>query len=42
MLASMEERELHFPARRPLIGWRLSRVRCSDGGSMVLSGTGDN
>lgn len=28
---------MQFPARQPLIGWRLFRVRCSDGGSMVLS-----
>jgi hypothetical protein len=37
MLASMEERELHFRAERPLIGWRLFRLRCSAGGGMVLS-----
>jgi hypothetical protein len=37
MLASMEERELHFRAERALIGWRLFRVRCCDGASMVLS-----
>lgn len=36
MLTSMEERELHFPAEQPLIGWRLFRVRRSDGG-LVLS-----
>jgi hypothetical protein len=29
MLAFVEERELHFPAERPLIGWRLFRVRRS-------------
>ena len=32
----MEERELHFPAEQPLIGWRLFRVRRSKGG-FVLS-----
>jgi hypothetical protein len=32
----MEERELHFPAERPLIGWRLFRVRRSESG-FVLS-----
>lgn len=37
MLTSMEERELHFPGTRPLIAWRLFRVRCSGAGSMVLS-----
>jgi hypothetical protein len=36
MLMSMEERELHFPAEQPLIGWRLFRVRLSDSG-FVLS-----
>jgi hypothetical protein len=36
MLASMEERELHFPAEQPLIGWRLFRVRRSESG-FVLS-----
>jgi hypothetical protein len=36
MLTSMQERELHFPARQPLIGWRLFRVRRSDTG-FVLS-----
>jgi hypothetical protein len=37
MLTSVEERELHFPARQPLIGWRLFRVRRSEVGSMELS-----
>jgi hypothetical protein len=32
----MEERELHFPAEQPLIGWRLFRVRRSESG-FVLS-----
>jgi hypothetical protein len=32
----MEERELHFPAEQPLIGWRLFRVRRSQSG-FVLS-----
>ena len=32
----MEERELHFPAEQPLIGWRLFRVRRSENG-FVLS-----
>ena len=36
MLTSMEERELHFPAEQPLIGWRLFRVRRSQSG-FVLS-----
>jgi hypothetical protein len=36
MLTSMDERELHFPAEQPLIGWRLFRVRRSEGG-FVLS-----
>jgi len=36
MLTSMEERELHFPVERPLIGWRLFRVRRSESG-FVLS-----
>jgi len=36
MLTSMEERELYFPAEQPLIGWRLFRVRRSEGG-FVLS-----
>jgi hypothetical protein len=36
MLTSIEERELHFPAEQPLIGWRLFRVRRSDSG-FVLS-----
>ena len=36
MLTSMQERELHFPAEQPLIGWRLFRVRRSDSG-FVLS-----
>jgi hypothetical protein len=36
MLTSMEERELHFPAEQPLIGWRLFRVRQSESG-FVLS-----
>jgi hypothetical protein len=36
MLTSMEERELHFPVERPLIGWRLFRVRWSESG-FVLS-----
>jgi hypothetical protein len=36
MLSSMEERELHFPAEQPLIGWRLFRVRRSESG-FVLS-----
>ena len=36
ILTSMEERELHFPAEQPLIGWRLFRVRRSENG-FVLS-----
>jgi hypothetical protein len=36
MLTSVEERELHFPAEQPLIGWRLFRVRQSESG-FVLS-----
>ena len=36
ILTSMEERELHFPAEQPLIGWRLFRVRRSESG-FVLS-----
>ncbi|MGH3304742.1 MAG: hypothetical protein ACRDOK_24360 [Streptosporangiaceae bacterium] len=32
----MEERELHVPDEQPLIGWRLFRVRRSEGG-FVLS-----
>jgi hypothetical protein len=36
MLTDMQERELHFPAERPLIGWRLFRVRPSESG-FVLS-----
>jgi hypothetical protein len=36
MLTTMEERELHFPAEQPLIGWRLFRVRPSESG-LVLS-----
>jgi len=36
ILAYMEERELHFPAEQPLIGWRLFRVRRSERG-FVLS-----
>lgn len=32
----MEERELHVPEERPLIGWRLFRVRRS-GSGLVLS-----
>jgi hypothetical protein len=36
ILMSMEERELHFPAEQPLIGWRLFRVRRSESG-FVLS-----
>jgi len=36
MLTSVEERELHFPAEQPLIGWRLFRVRRSESG-FVLS-----
>lgn len=32
MLMSMEERELHVPAKHPLIGWRLFRVRRSEDG----------
>jgi hypothetical protein len=32
----MEERELHFPEKQPLIGWRLFRVRRSESG-FVLS-----
>ena len=32
----MEERELHFQAEQPLIGWRLFRVRRSESG-FVLS-----
>jgi hypothetical protein len=36
MLTSMEERELHLPGERPLIGWRLFRVRRSESG-LVLS-----
>src|SRR6266487_958277 len=36
MLTSMEERELQCPEARPLIGWRLFRVRRSDSG-LVLS-----
>ena len=32
----MQERELHFSAERPLIGWRLFRVRRPEGG-FVLS-----
>ena len=35
MLTSMEERELHFPAEQPLIGWRLFRVRRSESGFML-------
>jgi hypothetical protein len=31
----MEERELHFPAEQPLIGWRLFRVRRSENGFML-------
>jgi hypothetical protein len=36
MVALMDERELHCPAERPLIGWRLFRVRRSQTG-FVLS-----
>jgi hypothetical protein len=36
MLTSMQERELHFPAGQPLIGWRLFRVRRAESG-LVLS-----
>jgi len=36
MLKSMEERELQCPEARPLIGWRLFRVRWSESG-FVLS-----
>jgi hypothetical protein len=36
MLTSMEERELQLPAEQPLVGWRLFRVRRSEGG-FVLS-----
>ena len=36
MLRSMQERELHCPEERPLIGWRLFRVRRS-GSALVLS-----
>jgi hypothetical protein len=36
MFTSMDERELQFSAARPLIGWRLFRVRRSEGG-FVLS-----
>jgi hypothetical protein len=36
ILASMDERELHFSAEQPLIGWRLFRVRRSESG-FVLS-----
>src|SRR5262252_8794150 len=36
ILTSMEERELHFEAEQPLIGWRLFRVRRSESG-FVLS-----
>ena len=36
ILTYMEERELHFPAEQPLIGWRLFRVRRSESG-FVLS-----
>jgi hypothetical protein len=36
MLISMEERELQCPEARPLIGWRLFRVRRSESG-FVLS-----
>jgi hypothetical protein len=36
MLTCMEERELQCPATRPLIGWRLFRVRRSESG-FVLS-----
>src|SRR5260370_7456163 len=36
MLKAMEERELQCPEARPLIGWRLFRVRWSESG-FVLS-----
>ena len=36
MLTSMDERELRCPATRPLVGWRLFRVRRSERG-FVLS-----
>ncbi len=36
MLSSMDERELQCPAARPLVGWRLFRVRRS-GNGFVLS-----
>jgi hypothetical protein len=36
MFTSMDERELQFSAERPLIGWRLFRVRRSESG-FVLS-----
>lgn len=35
MLTCMEERELQCPAARPLIGWRLFRVRRSESGFML-------
>src|SRR5215472_10393731 len=36
ILTAVEERELHLPAEKPLIGWRLFRVRRSESG-FVLS-----
>jgi hypothetical protein len=33
----MEERELHFPAEQPLIGWRLFRVRRSESGYVLTA-----
>src|SRR5262245_10715433 len=33
----MEERELHFPAEQPLLGWRLFRVRRSESGFVLSS-----
>jgi hypothetical protein len=33
----MEERELHFPAEHPLIGWRLFRVRQSNSGFLLTA-----
>jgi hypothetical protein len=37
ILTSMEERELHFPAEHPLIGWRLFRVRRSESGFLLTA-----
>src|SRR5215468_11799466 len=36
ILTAVEERGLYLPAEQPLIGWRLFRVRRSEGG-FVLS-----